>query len=364
MNNKTGKKPIKTTLLTLAVIGGLGIAWQPLAALGRNAAAFSVSFGRVSSSAVSQTRQGGLHNTEGGEEENLADEPLSYATETPQEQLPLTAPAQNGKVPKELGNGGKVSEQQMFAGSSFIQGVTIRNKSGAAIDIAKQLAIKPKINITGTDKPQVLIVHTHTTESYMSYYGGFYNADDKTRSKDETQNIVAVGRMVANRLRAQGIAVVHDTTIHDEPYSGAYSRSEKTVKKNLEKHPTIQVVLDLHRDGLMVNSTTKLKPTTVINGKKAAQLMMITCGVNNPANPLPNWQENLRFALRLQGAVHNQYTNLARPLGVGVSRYNQHLTNGSLLVEIGSDSNTLEEALYTAQLFGDILAGVLLSLKM
>ena len=108
----------------------------------------------------------------------------------------------------------------------------------------------------------------------MSYYAGYYNEGDGGRSKDESKNVCAVGEAIAAELRAAGIGVIHDTTIHDNPkYTGAYTRSEETVKKNLKQYPSIQVVLDVHRDGIMIDNTTKAKPTVTINGKKAAQTM-------------------------------------------------------------------------------------------
>lgn len=266
-------------------------------------------------------------------------------------------------IPPKKGDGGLVKEMLMAVGSDFVQGVAVKNKSGKAIDVAKQIAVKPDITIKNIKEPQVLIVHTHTTESYMPYYAGYYNAGDAARTTDESKNVCAVGETIAAQLRGAGIGVIHDTTVHDHPYSGAYTRSLATVEKVMKSNPSIQVVLDIHRDGIMLDSTTKVKPTVTIGGKKAAQIMIIAGVVSTSSNPHPDWQENLRFALRLQSALHTKYEGLVRPLSITASRYNQHVSHGALLIEMGSEGNTLEEAVYSGQLLGKTLAEVLGALK-
>ncbi len=270
----------------------------------------------------------------------------------------------NKEPPGNNGSGGIVSEQRMSIGDSFIEGIAFRNKSGKSLDIEEQLSRKPDIHIRDTDEPQVLIMHTHTTEAYMEYYAGYYNSGDGGRSQDNTKNVVYVGDVLAAQLEACGIKVLHDTAVHDYPnYSGAYDRSAETVAKDLEKYPSIQVVIDLHRDGIMLDDTAKVKPTVEINGRKAAQIMIITGVVSTDSLPHPNWQENLRLTLRLQQAVNTKYEGLIRPLSIVASRYNQHLSKGAMLIEMGSEANTMDEAVYSAQLLGKTLAEVLGTLK-
>lgn len=265
--------------------------------------------------------------------------------------------------PPNDGSGGLVSEQKMSIGSEFIEGVAYRNKSGKSIDIGAQLAEKPDITIRDTDEPQVLIVHTHTTEAYMEYYAGYYVAGDGGRTDDNSKNVCRVGDVLAAQLEAAGIKTIHNTTVHDSPYTGAYDRSAATVESILEEYPSIQVVIDLHRDGIMLDDTTRVKPTAVIEGRKAAQIMIITGVVSTDKLPHPNWQENLRLTLRLQQAVNEKYEGLIRPLSIGAARYNQHLSKGAMLIEMGSEANTLDEAVYSAQLLGKTLAEVLGTLK-
>lgn len=269
----------------------------------------------------------------------------------------------SGVVPAEAGDGGKVVEQMFDPGASFVQGVSIKNVSSSGINIANELKVAPKIKIRDGSNPQVLIMHTHTTEAYMTYYAGYYNKADSSRTKDETRSVVAVGEAVSEQLRAAGIGVIHSLTVHDSPkYDGAYIRAEETIKKILKQYPTISVVLDIHRDALG-KPPTKLKPTVKINGRKAAQMMIITSCCDSKAAPHPNWRENLRFALRLQAALHTQYNGIMRPLYLVDSRYNQHLTHGSLLIEVGSDANTVSEAVYSGEILGKTLAQVLGKLK-
>ncbi len=252
---------------------------------------------------------------------------------------------------------GRVLEQQMSVGS-LIDGVAIRNKSGKAVDIRQSLAHTPALQLKKTSKPQVLITHTHTTECYLSHDTGFYNPDDPTRCDDPAKNMVAVGKRVAEQLTAAGIGVIHDTAIHDKPYNGAYGHSKAAIQNYLKQYPTIRVVLDLHRDAIY-DGSTHIKPTVTVGGKKAAQMMIIVGMLNTDSVPNKHTAENLAFGARLQQHVHRTYEGLARPMLLADARYNQQLTNGSLLIEIGSDVNTLEEACYTGELLGRSLGEVL-----
>ncbi len=263
------------------------------------------------------------------------------------------------------GKGGTVLTEKMSAGSEFVGGVAVRNNSGITLDLNDLLTRKPDIHITDTAEPQVLIMHTHTTECYLDYDAGFYNDTDPTRTLDENKNVVAVGEIIAAQLRAAGIGVVHDKTVHDSPqYTGAYDRSKATVQKNLETYPTIQVVLDIHRDSIQRDAGSKVKPTAEIGGKKAAQMMIVLGMMNTASVPHPDWQENLSLAVRLQQEMHSRYEGVMRPVSlVGNARYNQQLTHGSILVEMGSEANTLEEAMFSGQMLGRGLVKVLGDLK-
>ena len=337
---------------------------------GRKAALFSAGIQQPEGGAVALSERLERQPAQGQEKPGQTG---AYSSGSATTQPPPSAAEQDPHVdvmvpsidpPPNDGSGGKIVEQLLSIGSDFVDGVAIRNKSGKSIDVAAQLAIKPGITIKENGEPQVLIMHTHTTEAYMKYDAGYYVKGDGGRTQDNTFNVVAAGNVMAAQLEAAGIRVIHDVTLHDYPkYTGAYDRSAATVEKILKEHPSIQVVIDLHRDGIMLNSIDKVKPTAIINGRKAAQVMIITGVVSTDALPHPDWQENLRLTLRLQQALHTNYEGLVRPLSLTSSRYNQHLSKGAMLIEMGSEANTIEEAVYSAQLVGKTLAQVLKTLE-
>lgn len=253
----------------------------------------------------------------------------------------------------------KIRETQFGASGDKYDNFYFKNNAGAQIAVPELLIQRPDLHIKKDGEPQVLIMHTHTCESYMKEDLGYYPADYYPRTTDNNYNVTRVGDAIAQKLTAAGIGVIHDVTVHDDPsYNGSYTRSEKTIKKNLEQYPSIQVVLDIHRDALGNNESGKVKPTFVANGKKAAQIMIVS-GYNNKANKFPDWQYNMRFALKLQQAAENRYPGMTRPLNFTSMQYNMYLTHGSLLIEVGTDANTLDEAIYSGSLLGDVLTDVL-----
>ena len=207
-------------------------------------------------------------------------------------------------------------------------------------------------------EPQVLIMHTHTTECYAEA-DGWVSPDNNGRTTDTAANMAAVGAELAAVLNAAGICTVQDTALHDYPsYNGSYGRSRTAVEAWLAAYPSIKVVLDVHRDAIETDGV-RVKPTAVINGKKAAQLMIIS-GADDGTMGMPAFWQNLRFAAALQAAVEGAYDGLTRPVLFDYRNYNQQLTTGSLLLEIGGHGSTLEEAKYTARLVGTVLAQLLL----
>jgi stage II sporulation protein P len=262
-------------------------------------------------------------------------------------------------VPKEDGSGGKVYTRKLDTGDTRTHGVAVRNSSGKTVDIAAALATKLTPKFTDTDAPQVLIIHTHTTEEYLTYDAGYYNAVDRERTTEHARNVCAAGDAVVRALAAQGVAAIHDKTVHDSPYSGAYTRSAKTVQSYLKQYPSIQVVLDLHRDALMEGASGLVKPTVTIDGKSAAQMMIIAGVLSTDTLPNPHWQQNLALAAQWQKSLTAQYDGLMRPLSTVGSRYNQHLHAGYLLVEVGSEGNTVAEAEYSGEILGKTLAELL-----
>ncbi len=253
-----------------------------------------------------------------------------------------------------------ISEQVIGKSGLNSGNVWIKNSTGKTIDIPTLLNARPDIYIEKNDQPQVLIYHTHTTESYLNYDTGWYDSKGTSRSGDTSLNMIAVGNQIVNQLEAAGIKTIHDTNVYDSPaYTGAYSRSAKTIQDYLNQYPSIQVVLDIHRDSMTQDDGTKIKPTVEINGKKAAQIMIISGCESEKSLPNPDWEYNLKFAVRLQNQLETDYPGITRPINFMIAQYNQQYSHGGLLIEVGTDANTIAESVYTGQLFGQSLAKVL-----
>ncbi len=220
----------------------------------------------------------------------------------------------------------------------------------------------PEFSISTHGEPQVLIMHTHTTESFEPYERESFDANFNYRTTDSTKNMVMVGDAIAAQIEAAGIGVIHDSTIHDYPsYTGSYARSAETVKAILAEYPSIKVVLDVHRDAIGHDGSIS-QPTVEINGKKACQVMIIS-GCDDGTMGMPSYLLNFRLACLWQQQMESDYPGLTRPVLFDYRKYNQDLTTGSLLIEVGTHGNTLEQAAYAGELVGASLARALLTLK-
>jgi stage II sporulation protein P len=205
------------------------------------------------------------------------------------------------------------------------------------------------------DEPLVLIVHTHTSESFLNV------SDDTFRSTDSSRNIVAVGAKIAEEIKAAGFGVIHDTTVHDSPkFSGAYGRSAETVSRILREYPSIKIVLDVHRDAIEYDGI----PVAAVSGQpdEASAQIMIISPADNGDWGVPEFMQNFRFAARLQTQLESDNPGLTRAVLFQYCNYNLHLAPGALLVEVGSHGNTLEQALYAGELLGQSLGRLLESL--
>ena len=243
-------------------------------------------------------------------------------------------------------------------------GAQIRNCTDLDNDfVVEQTELLPDIKLDlSSEEPQVLIMHTHACESYLVDGSGYYDSSYTSRTTDASQSVVAVGQRIAEKLAENGICVIHDGTLHDYPYyNGAYARAEETVARILSVYPSIKVVLDIHRDGIEESDGTRVAAVAEINGREAAQVMIISAA-SNESYYVPDYLENFRFACLLQNSMEAANPGITRPILFQYCQYNQHLTTGSLLIEIGSHGNTLEQALYTGELIGESIAGALLSL--
>lgn len=296
-------------------------------------------------------------------------EPLEPTPE-PTSQLPASQPAQDhddlSEPPAVTAAPGNIVERTLVPSSSegyvYADGLYLYNRTSLPVDLAAAAAAS--VNITLPEEgPQVLIVHTHATEAYTPDGTDLYEpSDNNTRTLDEAYNVIRVGDEIERVFTELGLSVIHDRTLYDYPkYNGAYERSGAGIADYLAQHPTIRIVLDIHRDALVGDDGTVYKAVTEIDGVKTAQVMLVLG--SSAGGEHPNWTENLALAVRIQRSMDRLYPTLARPLALRVPRYNQHLTNGSLLVEVGCHGNTLQEALAGARLFARSAGQVLLELK-
>lgn len=265
-------------------------------------------------------------------------------------------------------NAGSISRKTYSAGSTKVyiplKSGHIKNCTTLSHDEVRAAAEKkPQFTIKADKSPEVLIMHTHATESYQDRERSWYDKSYNSRTTDNTKNVISVGEKIKKQLEEAGIGTIHDKTQHDYPsYNGAYERSAVTVKRILKENPSIKVVLDIHRDAIQPSSDTMIAPVTTINGKKAAQVMIIS-GCDNGKLNMPNYLENLKFSAALQSQMEGDYPTLTRPVLFDYRKYNQDLTTGSILIEVGGHANTLEEAQYAGELIGNSLSRVLLDLK-
>ena len=232
------------------------------------------------------------------------------------------------------------------------KGITIKNNTTYNIDYNKLFSEPLKLTKPKNGEPQVLIVHTHGTESY--------NPD--TRSEDISNNMIRVGDEMEKVFKENGINVIHSQIMHDIPqYNNSYRKALNTIEATVKEHPSIQVVLDIHRDAMTNKNDEKFKVVANINGEKVAQVMIVV-GTNQMGLPNDHWQENLKFAMKCQESINQSYPGLTRPIDLRQERFNMHATLGSLIIEVGTHGNTLEEAVksgaYTAEAISKVLNGV------
>ena len=232
--------------------------------------------------------------------------------------------------------------------------VQIANASGCAVDVEALLATPLDWDLS-QQAPTVLILHTHTTESYADSCekGSGY------RSTDETKNMLAIGDRVAQQLTDAGIGVIHDRQVHDYPsYNGAYNHSRSQAVKYLAEYPSIQLVLDLHRDAITDSSGKQMNTGVMLDGADTAQLMLVV-GTNAGGLQHPQWKQNMALAVKLQVLLAKVHPQLVRTISLRSQRFNQDLSPGALLVEVGTAGNSMDQALCAA----DRLAEAIIALS-
>ena len=260
---------------------------------------------------------------------------------------PAATTAPEGIIPKTMVAGS--SAKYVISGN-----VSVYNRTDYTVDIPALLENAPRLSAAG-EGPKVLIYHSHATESYTMDGTDVYESSGDHRTLDTSYNMIRVGEEMKAVFEAAGIGVIHDTTLYDYPsYNDAYNRSVQGVAENLKKYPSLVLLLDVHRDALVAADGTIYKAVagTVDN---CAQVMMVM-GSDATGQTHPNWRVNLALALSIQSALCDKWATLARPLVLRPTRFNQHLSTGTILVEVGTHGNTLQEAITAARLYARTVA--------
>ena len=238
---------------------------------------------------------------------------------------------------------------KMTAPLSSPDEVKVSNSTDHNIDISDYLTVPAFIEKNFS----VLIVHTHTTESYTPSEKYSYTPSDTDRTRDKEFNVVRIGKTMEEVLSKNGIKVYHDTTINDYPsYNGSYNRSSTNVQNAIKNDPSIKIVLDIHRDAIEGANGEKVKYNCTIDGKSAASVMLVA-GSNLSGLSHNDWGTNLQFAATLQSHINALYPGLMRPINFRSQRFNQHLAPGAIIVEVGTNGNTLDEAILGAKYFAE-----------
>lgn len=241
-------------------------------------------------------------------------------------------------------------------GYKSVNGIYLNNQSGKSVNI--ETLLNKKLDLNLSDEPSVLIVHTHTTESYTPSPAYNYTPTDTDRTQDENFNMIAVGDIIYEKLKAKGVNVIHDKTVNDYPsYSKSYSKSLKLVKSYTEKYPSIKIVIDVHRDAIVSKDGSKVRP--IASFDPSSSQVMLVIGTNASGLDHPNWETNLAFALKLQHQMNELFPTLARPVNLRKERFNQHTAPYSFILEVGSNGNTLDEAKKGAEYFSEALLSLL-----
>lgn len=261
----------------------------------------------------------------------------------PSEETPETAPASD---PTEATEDAPVLPAFSAADAAL---VTLRDTSGATADIGTLLEMPLAWDLTA-DTPAVLIYHTHATESYTQTADDTYAESSDFRTLDTTHNMISIGARLEELLTGSGIGVIRSQTLHDYPsYDGGYDSARETVTELLDQNTGIQLVLDLHRDAATDADGQQFSTSATVDGRGSAQILFLI-GTGHP-----NWQENLALAAKLTVLLERAHPGITRGILTRTYEYNQDLSAGALLVEIGAAGDTRDEALVAAEALAEAI---------
>ena len=290
---------------------------------------------------------------------------LTRAPEEEVEEEPEEAPAEEEEEEEEVPQEEEAEVPDLHASlpATLVGAEAIAVTGGCTYTYDKAaLLAQPSTLDFSADEPTILILHTHASESYTPEPGEVYETAGSFRTLDTDYSVIQVGKALAETLRSYGLQVVHDAAINDYPsYNDSYANSLARIEAWKKQCPSLQMVIDLHRDAAEDGQGNAVALTAEVDGADCAQLMLVV-GTDQGGLYHPNWQENLANALKLQSVLEGMYPGLCRSLNLRTERFNQHETPGSILVEVGCTGNTLTQAKRSAVLLGEALASMIESI--
>lgn len=269
----------------------------------------------------------------------------------PEPQLPAdppeTAPPETAPPPSAATEPTELEAVQAVFSVEDAQLVEVNSLCSYGPDMAQLMAQPLDWDLT-KEAPSVLILHSHASESYTNTEN--YTESSDYRTLDEAYNMVSIGDRLAAWLEAGGIGVLHDRVIHDYPsYNDAYTHARQTAEAYLAEYPSIQLILDIHRDAAQTASGGQIAYTVNYGGQDTAQLMLVI-GTDAGGLTHPDWLSNMALAGKLHAQLEKLCPGICRPISLRSQRFNQDLSPGALLVEVGAAGNTRQEALQAAEL--------------
>ena len=229
--------------------------------------------------------------------------------------------------------------------------VKIKNQTSYTLT---QEMLTPDITI---ENKKVLLFQTHSCESYTSSEKYPYTPTGNFRTTDLNFTVTRVGTELEKQLKQYNYEVVHDTSYHDYPaYNGSYTRSLATVENLLQTNPS-DIIIDVHRDA--IGSRSDYAPSVKIGDTDIAAQIMFVIGTNAGGLWHPNWNQNLKFAIKIQEKAEEMYPGLFKPILLTESRYNQHTGKYASIIEVGATGNTLEQCLTSMKYLAKVMSEVL-----
>lgn len=255
---------------------------------------------------------------------------------------------------------------QMSDQSSGEISIVIDEDENVDQDVSHEITIDVEnYPIVNSGNTGILIYHTHTREAYMPEYDGQYVACGTYRTDEQQYSVCAVGEKLANLLTSQyGFSVIHDTTMNEaNPFTKSYDKSLTTIANDIAQNQNIGIFIDVHRDSLgdSAENIEKAKNDIIsVEGKQYARVMFVVGrGDGLTGDEAPDWQSNYALAKAVTDEINAIMPGLAREPMVKAKRYNQHLSNKSMLLEVGYDANTITQAENSVDIVAQAMAAVL-----